>query len=76
MSWGRGVFIGDSSQSASGWWQPVCRSAWLRTHARRHLVLHMAGCMSQPHAGRHTSSHMSGSMPGVLSYLFTTSASI
>ncbi|KAG5384904.1 hypothetical protein IGI04_036374 [Brassica rapa subsp. trilocularis] len=47
MSRGRGVFIGDTSQSASGWWQPVCRFAWLRTHVRRHLVLHMAGCMSQ-----------------------------
>ncbi|CAN6989860.1 unnamed protein product, partial [Brassica rapa subsp. trilocularis] len=21
--WGRGVLIGDTSQSASGWWQPV-----------------------------------------------------
>ena len=64
MSWGRGVFIGDTSQSASGWWQPVCRSAWLRTHARRHLVLHMAGCMSRTHAGRHHSSQMSGCMTG------------
>ena len=54
MSWGHGVFIGDTSQSASGWWQPVCRFAWLWTHARRHLVLHMAGSMSQQHAGRHT----------------------
>ncbi|KAF2540164.1 hypothetical protein F2Q68_00030831 [Brassica cretica] len=50
MSWGRGLFIEDINQSASGWWQPVCRFAWLRTHARRHLVLHMAGCMSRTHA--------------------------
>ena len=62
MIWGRGVFIGDTSQSASGWWQPVCRFAWLRTHARRHLVLHMAGCMSRTHVGRHHSSPMSGCM--------------
>ncbi|KAL0836285.1 hypothetical protein Bca101_088174 [Brassica carinata] len=62
MSWGRGLFIEDSNQSASGWWQPVCRFAWLRTHARLHLVLHMAGCMSRTHAGRHHSSQMSGCM--------------
>ncbi|KAF3607855.1 hypothetical protein DY000_02050911 [Brassica cretica] len=60
MSWGRGIFIEDSSQSDSGWWPPVCRFAWLRTHARRYLVLHMAGCMSRTHAGRHHSSQMSG----------------
>ncbi|KAF2583304.1 hypothetical protein F2Q70_00011374 [Brassica cretica] len=62
MSWGRGVFIRDSNQSASGWWQPVCRFAWLRTHVRRHLVLHMAGCMSRTHAGCHHSSQMSNCM--------------
>ena len=73
MSWGRGVFIGDTSQSASGWWQPVCRSAWLRTHARRHLVLHMAGCMSRTHAGRHHSSQMSGCMTGAHARRHTSS---
>ncbi|KAF3497985.1 hypothetical protein DY000_02054930 [Brassica cretica] len=62
MSWGRGLFIEDSNQSASGWWQPVCHFAWLRTHAQRHLVLHMACCMSRTHAGRHHSSQMSGCM--------------
>ncbi|WZY99359.1 hypothetical protein YC2023_071688 [Brassica napus] len=73
MSRGRGVFIGDTSQSASGWWQPVCRSAWLRTHARRHLVLHMAGCMSRTHAGRHHSSQMSGCMTGAHARRHTSS---
>ncbi|KAG5384890.1 hypothetical protein IGI04_036360 [Brassica rapa subsp. trilocularis] len=62
MSWGSGLFIEDTSQSDSGWWPPVCHFAWLRTHARRHLVLHMSGCMSRTHAGRHHSSHMSGCM--------------
>ncbi|KAF3511681.1 hypothetical protein F2Q69_00005876 [Brassica cretica] len=61
-SWGRGLLIEDSNQSASGWWQPVCRFARLRTHARRHLVLHMAGCMSRTHARSHHSSQMSGCM--------------
>ncbi|KAG5373652.1 hypothetical protein IGI04_043032 [Brassica rapa subsp. trilocularis] len=73
MSWGRGVFIGDTSQSASGWWQPVCRSAWLRTHARRHLVLHMAGCMFRTHGGRHHSSQMSGCMTGAHARRHTSS---
>ncbi|KAF2574016.1 hypothetical protein F2Q70_00002705 [Brassica cretica] len=62
MIWGRGLLIEDSNQSASGWWQPVRRFAWLWTHARQHLVLHVAGCMSRTHAGRHHSSHMSGCM--------------
>ena len=39
------LFIEDISQSPLGWWQPVCRSAWLRLHVRRHLVLHMAVSM-------------------------------
>ncbi|KAF3573429.1 hypothetical protein F2Q69_00058885 [Brassica cretica] len=56
------IFIEYSNQSASGWWQPVCRFAWLRTHARRNLVLQMAGCMSRTHAGRHHSSQMSDCM--------------
>ncbi|KAF3517468.1 hypothetical protein DY000_02062170 [Brassica cretica] len=43
---------------------PVCRFAWLRTHAPRHLVLHMAGCMSRTHAGCHHSYQMSGCMTG------------
>ena len=54
------VFIENTSQADSVWWPPVCRSVWLRTHARWHLVLHMAGCMSRTHAGRHHSSQMSG----------------
>ncbi|KAF2571889.1 hypothetical protein F2Q70_00002716 [Brassica cretica] len=62
MIWGRGVFIGDTSQSVSGWWQPVCRFAWLRTHARRHLVLHMSFSMAKTHAGHHHSYHISGCM--------------
>lgn len=62
MSWVRGVFIGGSNQSALGWWAPVCRSAWLRMHARRHLVLHMSFSMARTHAGRHKSSQMSGCM--------------
>ncbi|WZY93919.1 hypothetical protein YC2023_066248 [Brassica napus] len=73
MSWGRGVFIGDTSQLALGWWQPVCRSAWLQKHARRHLVLHMAGCMSRTHVGRHHSSQMSGCMTGVHARRHTSS---
>ncbi|WZZ15336.1 hypothetical protein YC2023_108425 [Brassica napus] len=73
MRRGRGLYIGDTSQSASGWWQPVCRSAWLRTHARRHLVLHMAGCMSRTHAGRHHSSQMSGCMTGAHARRHTSS---
>ena len=40
----------------------MCRFARLRTHARRHLVLHMAGCMSRTHARSHHSSQMSGCM--------------
>ncbi|KAF3575361.1 hypothetical protein F2Q69_00058888 [Brassica cretica] len=56
------VFIENTSQSDSGWWQPVCRFAWPRTHARRHLVHHMAGCMPRTHAGRHHSSQMSDCM--------------
>ena len=64
MSWGRGVYIGDTSQSVSGWWQPVCRFAWLRTHVRWHLVLHMSFSMAKKHAGRHHSSQMSGFMTG------------
>ena len=28
-------------------WQPVCRFAWLRTHASRHLVLHMSDGMTR-----------------------------
>ncbi|KAF3570454.1 hypothetical protein F2Q69_00059567 [Brassica cretica] len=56
------VFIEDNSQSDSGWWPPVCRSAWLRSHAQWHLVLHMAFSMARTHAGRHHSSQISGCM--------------
>lgn len=73
MSRGRGLFIEDSSQLDSGWWPPVCRFAWLRTHARRHLVLHMAGCMSRTHAGRHHSSQMSSCMTGAHARRHTSS---
>ncbi|KAG2272278.1 hypothetical protein Bca52824_066833 [Brassica carinata] len=41
MIWGRGVFIGDTSQSASGWWQPWVNHASGRI-LWRHLVLHMS----------------------------------
>ncbi|KAF2596402.1 hypothetical protein F2Q68_00010563 [Brassica cretica] len=64
MIWGRGLFIEDNNQSASGWWQPVCRFAWLRMHVQRYPVLHMSGCMSRTHAERHHSSQISGCMTG------------
>ncbi|KAF2561133.1 hypothetical protein F2Q70_00015397 [Brassica cretica] len=64
MSWDRGLFIEYISQSDSGWWPPVCRSAWLRAHARQHIVLHMSFSMARTHAGRHHSSQMSGCMTG------------
>ncbi|KAF3528354.1 hypothetical protein DY000_02039471 [Brassica cretica] len=42
MSWGRGLFIEDSNQSASG----------------RHHSSQMSGCMTRTHARRHSSTYM------------------
>ncbi|KAG2272277.1 hypothetical protein Bca52824_066832 [Brassica carinata] len=60
MIWGRGVFIGDTSQSASGWWQPcVPRNRARNAAAPRapHVRLHVQDTCRTPPLLPHVRMH-------------------